>query len=67
MSKVEGTDATSKKVNPNSIEEQPISKLSINKYDPFQLKSSIDEEIIGVSKLTICQLVLTCHNPCIAS
>ena len=31
--------------------EELISKISINKYDPYQLKSSIDEEIVAVSKL----------------
>lgn len=29
--------------------EDIISKISINKYDPYQLKSSIDEEIVSVS------------------
>jgi len=29
--------------------EDLVSKVSINKYDPFQLKSSIDDEICYVS------------------
>ena len=39
--------------------EDLIAKTSINKYDPFQLKSSIDEEIVTVTiSLSItCQLV----------
>jgi len=31
-----------------SAQEEPISKVSINKYDPFQLKSSIDDELAYV-------------------
>lgn len=31
--------------------EDLVSKVSINKYDPFQLKSSIDDEICYVSAL----------------
>ena len=34
-------------------DDEPISKVSINKYDPYQLKSSIDDEIVFVSALTI--------------
>ena len=39
--------------------EDLIAKTSINKYDPFQLKSSIDEEIVTVtlSFPITCQLV----------
>ena len=29
--------------------DEPIAKVSINKYDPFQLKGSIDDEICYVS------------------
>ena len=32
--------------------EDLVSKVPINKYDPFQLKSSIDDEICYVSKDT---------------
>lgn len=46
MSKVEESAAAQ---DPNSIDNMPISKVSINKYDPFQLKCSIDEEIVCVS------------------
>jgi hypothetical protein len=28
--------------------DEPISKVSINKYDPFQLKGTIDDEIYYV-------------------
>ena len=35
----------------DSIEDQPLSKTSINKYDPYQLKATIDEEFINVSDL----------------
>jgi hypothetical protein len=30
--------------------DEPISKVSINKYDPFQLKGTIDDEIYFVSR-----------------
>lgn len=32
-------------------DDEPISKVSINKYDPFQLKGSIDDEIVYVSAI----------------
>ena len=32
-------------------DEEPISKVSVNKYDPYSLKSSIDEEIAFVRYL----------------
>lgn len=28
--------------------EEPISKVSINKYDPYQLKGSLDDEMVFV-------------------
>jgi hypothetical protein len=28
-----------------------VSKVSINKYDPFQLKGSIDDECVNVSHM----------------
>ena len=32
-----------------ALGDEPISKVAINKYDPFQLKGSIDDEIVFVS------------------
>jgi hypothetical protein len=29
-------------------EEEPVSRTSINKYDPFQMKSTIDDEFAHV-------------------
>lgn len=29
--------------------DEPISKVSINKYDPFQLKGTVDDEMCFVS------------------
>jgi hypothetical protein len=38
-----------KQVLPASVlEGEPIAKTSINKYDPFQLKGSIDDECVYV-------------------
>jgi hypothetical protein len=31
------------------LPDEPVSKVSINKYDPFQLKGSIDDECVNVS------------------
>ena len=31
------------------VVDEPIAKVSINKYDPFQLKGTIDDEICFVS------------------
>jgi hypothetical protein len=31
------------------VEDEPLSRVSVNKYDPFQLKGNIDEEVISVS------------------
>ena len=36
---------------PPIFDEDVISKVSINKYDPFQLKGSIDDECVFVSNL----------------
>ena len=36
---------------PPIFDEDVISKVSINKYDPFQLKGSIDDECVFVSDL----------------
>ena len=33
--------------------EDAVSKTSINKYDPFQIKSSLDEEIAYVSAFLV--------------
>ena len=33
------------------LPDEPVSKVSINKYDPFQLKGSIDDECVIVSDL----------------
>ena len=30
------------------LPDEPVSKVSINKYDPFQLKGSIDDECVNV-------------------
>lgn len=35
------------------VEDQPLSKVSVNKYDPFQLKGFVDEEVISVSLIKI--------------
>ena len=43
MSKVEKED---EKDFESFVDEEPISSLSINKYDPYQLKAGIDELII---------------------
>ncbi len=31
--------------------ESPVTKMSINKYDPYQLKGTIDDEIVYVRTL----------------
>ena len=47
--KPENAAETKAKQNPDPIETQPLAKTSINKYDPYQLKASIDDEIVTVS------------------
>lgn len=37
--------------------EDLVSKVSINKYDPFQLKSSIDDEICHVRLYTRVKMI----------
>ena len=47
-------DTTKQGKQEHTHEEEIISKTSINKYDPFQLKSSIDDEIVAVSIIAFC-------------
>ncbi len=41
------------------VEDEPISKKSINKYDTYTLKATIDEEIVDVSNISsnTCQML----------
>ena len=45
----------------------PISPSFINKYDPYTLQSTIDEELTKVSNPSNNLLSLTCHFLCFAS
>jgi hypothetical protein len=45
---------TEAQAEPTLFDDDVIAKVSINKYDPFQLKGSIDDECVFVSNL--------CHN-----
>ena len=56
--KPENAAETKAKQNPDPIETQPLAKTSINKYDPYQLKASIDDEIVTVSIPQIFQCLL---------